>query len=216
MDTLTHKELSTILANFKGTTFINIHSVTPNKAQFNEGQNGSKKAIDKMSNILGWHNSEIMKETDHNFMLTSCSFDTMIERARNRQFDKELEFLGIDVDSFIKSMSFFRKDNYVLSERMNGTSVNPYLVMSSKDMHPMINVYPSKLNRKIPTFSVNGNVVDTSILAPFKNTTSYGKPSKKQIEFGLDPENTVKINNFRFENIRHITMNGTRYQIVAG
>jgi len=168
-----------------------------------------------MVNVLGFSSKEIVKETEHNFMLTSCSFDDMIERARSRQFDAELEFLGIDVDNFVKSMSFMRKDSYILSERMNGTAVNPYLVLSAKDNHPMINVYPSNRNRKTPTFSVNGKEISSETLAPFKSS-NYGKPSAKQIEFGLDPENTVKINNFRFENIRHITMNHVRYEIVAG
>ena len=214
MTKLTFTELFTMLANFVGTTFISIHSVTPNKGQFKQGANNSRKAVDKMINLLGWDAKAIRKETTHNFMLTSCSFNTMIERVRNRQFDKELEFLGIDLANFIKSLSFMKNDSYVLSERKNGDSVNPYLVLSKKDEHPMINVYPSKLNRKSPVFWVNGEQVDASILAPYKSA-SYGKPSKKQIEFGLEADNTVKINNFRFENIRHITMNGTRYEIVA-
>lgn len=213
MSKLTWNELATILVNFVGTTFISIHSVTPNKGQFNQGQNGSRKAIDKMVNVLGWDAKDIRKEKTHNFMLTSAGFDTMIERARTRQFDKELEFLGIDVANFIKSLSFMRKDSYKLAERMNGTAVNPYLVKSKKDEHPMINVYPSKLNHQSPKYWVNGNEVSADTLKPFKSA-SYGKPSKKQIEFGLDPDNTVRINNFRFENIRHITMNGTRYEIV--
>ena len=211
---LTHAQLADILANFKGTTFISLHTVTPNKGQFKQGQNDSRLGVDKMVNVLGWDAKEITKENEHNYMLTSCSFDVLIERARNKQFDKELEFLGIEVDDFVKSMSFMRKEKYELSERKNGTAVNGYLVESALDGANMINVYPSKKNRQSPTFWVRGNKVDAEVLKPFKSA-SYGKPCQKQIDFGIKPENIVDIRNVRFENIRHITMNGVRYEIVS-
>ena len=217
METLLWSQLYVMLRDFVGTTFMSIHSITPNKGQFNQGADGSRKAVDKMINLLGHDAKRIRKEVTKAYMLTSCGFDKLVDNARKRLMDKELAQLGIKVEDFIKSIEFMIKDDYgyQLGERKNGDSVNGYLVHSKKDGHPMINVYPSK-QRSNPRFFLDTTPdtdIDKAILKPYKSP-SYGKPSKKQLEHGLTAETIVNINNFRFENIRHVTINKVTYRVV--
>jgi len=223
MNTLTITQLVQILMNFVGTTIVRIHAITPQDGEFHAGIGGSTKTADKMITNLGIDYKEIMKEQWASFLLTSCNYAQLVKNIVAGNISKEMEELGVELTAQDKKDIINSLQDYEVSERRNGTTVNPYFAISSKDNMPMITVYRNiKGNQKVQ-FIYNGEIIDkndnTSRFAPYFKKKEY-KATKKHIEYaeshGVDLKKFLVTNNFRLDRIKHIKLNGTEYEVIAG
>ena len=229
--TLTWAQFFVILTNFVGTTIVNIHSVTKQRGIFSAGVNGSLKKADKMVTLLGVNpTTDLVKEQWCNFMLTSCSYGQLIKNILVGSLTAELKELGF-TDKEIKTMQSSLKavdsevTDYETSDRKNGKSINAFLVESAKDKQGMINCYANIKGGKRYHYmnKVTGDVIDlndtASIYAPYIKAPKVRTVNPKQAQYlaengASDLSKWVCVNNFRFESIVDIKINGERYNIV--
>jgi hypothetical protein len=219
---ITIAQLTQILLNFVGTTIIRIHAITPQNGEFHAGIDGSLLKADKMLTKIGVDFKDIMKEQWTNFMLTSCNYGQLVQNVVAGNISSELKELGVELTDIDKKDLKKGLTEYEVSARRNGTTVNGYYVISSKDAMGMITVYRNiKASSKVQ-FIYGSEVIDkndsSSRFAPyFKNKEN--KASEKQIAYanenGVDLRKFLITNNFRLDNIKHITMNKVEYEIVS-
>lgn len=222
MNTLTITQLVQILMNFVGTTIVRIHAITPQNGEFHSGINGSTKTIDKMITNLNVNYTDIMKEQWASFLLTSCDYAQLVKNILAGNISKEMEELVVELTAQDKKDIINGLKDYEVSERRNGTTINPYFAVSSKDGMPMITVYRNIKGNQTVRFIYNGEIIDkndtSSRFAPYFKKKEY-KPCKKHTEYadshGADLKKFLVTNNFRLDRIKHIKLNGTEYEIIA-
>lgn len=236
MTNITFAQLYNLLLNFTGNTIIHIHAITPHNGFFKAGMNGSRKAADKMINILGIDPKNIVKEQWKNLLLTNCPFDKLVENAMLKQtmlnIAKWDDMSTIEQDNFLNELNIAltvdgaqitREEaselvgEYELSERKNGTNITNCLVESKKDNMGMFNTMDSVAStpnyRYINTETNEVLDITSPELKPFINA-DYALPSAKQIDFGIAPENCVRPLNFRFDRVIDFKMNKVHYRVV--
>jgi len=213
-------ELYNMLFNFEGTTIVRIHAITPQNGEFHAGINGSRLKTDSMFENIGVNANDIKKEQWASFLLTSCSYGQLVKNVVSGAIDKELKELGIELTPQDRKDLNEGLEEYEVSARKNGTTINPYLAVSSKDGMGMITVYRSiKGNEKVQ-FLCENEVIDkndpTSRFAPYFKE-KVNTPSKKQVEYaerhGVDLKKFLITNNFRIDRIKDIKINGIEYEI---
>ena len=223
MTRITISQLAQILLNYVGTTIVRIHAVTPQNGEFSAGVGGSTKTADKMITLLGVDFKDILKEQWASFLLTSCGYAQLVKNVVAGNITKELKELGVELTEKDKNDLKKGLTEYELSERRNGTTVNGYYALSAKDNMGMITVYRNIKGNSVVRFLNGSEVIDkndpNSRFAPFFKKKEY-KASAKQVAYaeenGVDLRKFLVTNNFRLDNIKHITMNGTEYELIAG
>jgi hypothetical protein len=217
---ITQGELYNMLFKFEGTTIVRIHAITPQNGDFHAGIGGSRFKADSMFENIGVSANDIKKEQWASVLLTSCTYGQLVKNVVTGAIDKDLKELGVELTSQDKKQLSEGLEEYEVSARKNGTTINSYLAVSSKDGKGMITVYRSVKGNERVQFLHENEVINkndpNSKFAPYFKTTEKGV-SKKQAEYaerqGVDLKKFLITNNFRLDRIKDIKINGIEYEI---
>lgn len=218
---ITQGEFYNMLFNFEGTTIVRIHAVTPQNGEFHAGIGGSRLKADSMFENIGVNANDIKKDQWASFLLTSCPYGQLIKNIVSGAIDRELKELGVELTPQDRRDLTDGLDDYEVSERKNGTTINSYLAVSSKDGKGMITVYRSVKGNEKVQFIYENEIIDkndpNSRFAPYFKE-KVNTVSKKQAEYaerhGVDLKKFLIVNNFRLDRIKEIKLNGINYEIV--
>jgi hypothetical protein len=217
---MNHKELYNMLENFEGTTIVRIHAITEQSGEFHAGIDGSRKKADKMITNIGVDPKDIKKEQWASFLLTSCTYSQLVQNMVAGHLDKELAELGVELTPEDKRNLKAGLTEYETSERKNGKTINSYLAESAKDQMGMITVYRNIKGNAKSRFFIGDEEIDktdsSSRFAPYFKDKKTSAP-KKQVAYakenGVNLRKFLVTNNFRFDSIVDIKINGVEHKI---
>ena len=220
MAKMTHKELHAFLLNIDRTMFIGITAETSGANSLNATKNATRKAEDNIKNDPNFKCStkDIVKFSHKGCMITPLSFKGLVENRNEKDVAEVLEMLQISTDDLEKQAQYNewaeaeKAKDYDVSKAKAGETLSGGLRESYKDEHPMIIVYNNSRNIPQTDFYLNDELIEKELLKPYKKKFDFDTKYKKQLEWGLSTP--IDTQNYRFENIRSIAMNGETYEIV--